>query len=114
MTKEMILGVTKMLNVFPSKEDIDKNINPDAIFLGISRLDYNNIKLSFGSYVNLHDGTDSTMKSRVVGTIALRSSNEHNIYYFISLRTSRRFNASSRWTELPITDEVINRIKTCV
>ena len=50
------------------------------------------------------------MKSRVVGAIALILSNEHGSYYFMSLRTSRKLN-SSRWTHLPITDEVINKIK---
>jgi len=110
MTEEIILGVTKMLNVFSNKEDIGINLSPDAIVLGTQRLYYNNIKLSFGTYVNLHDGTDNSTKSRVVGDIALRSPNEHGSYYCMSLRTGKKLN-SSRWTQLPITDEVIDRIK---
>ena len=49
MTEEMILGVTKMLNEFPNKEGISSDLSPDAIVLGTPKLDYNNIKLYFGS-----------------------------------------------------------------
>ena len=94
MTEEMILGVTKMLNAFPNKEGISSDLSPDAIVLGTLKLDYNNIKLSFVSYVNLHDGTDNTMKSRAVSAITLRPSNEHSSYYFMSLRSGRRLNSS--------------------
>ena len=80
MTEETILGVTKMLNAFPNMEGISSDLSPDAIVLGTPKLDYNNIKLSFGSYVNLHDGTDNTMKSRTVGALNLRPSNEYGNY----------------------------------
>ena len=53
------------------------------------------------------------MNSRTVGAIILRASNEHGSYYFMSLRTCRRLN-SSQWTELPITDEVIDRVDNMV
>ena len=94
---------------FPNKDGIDHDLSPDAIILGTPKLDYNNIKLPFGSYVNLYDGTDNTMNSRTVGAITSRASNEHGSYYFMSLRIGRRLN-SSQWTELPITDEVIDRV----
>ena len=94
MTEEMIIEVTKMLNAFPNKEGISSDLSPNAIVLGTPKLDYNNIKLSFGSYVNLHDGTDNTMKSRAVSAITLRPSNEHSSYYFMSLRSGRRLNSS--------------------
>lgn len=35
----MILDTTKMLNVFPNKEDIDKDLSTDVITLGILRID---------------------------------------------------------------------------
>ena len=51
MTENLMLGVTKMVNAFPNKEDISLDLRPDAIVLGTPKLGYNNIKLSFGSYV---------------------------------------------------------------
>ena len=39
ITEEMILDTTKMLNVFPNKEDIDKDLSTDVITLGILRID---------------------------------------------------------------------------
>ena len=109
MIIEMVIGETKLLNAFPNKDGIDHDLSPDAIILGTPKLDYNNIKLPFGSYVNLYDGTDNTMNSRTVGAITLRASNEHGSYYFISLRSDRRLK-SSQWTELPIIDEIIDRV----
>ena len=110
MIEEIIIGIIKMTNEFPNKEGIDKDLSPDAIILGIPKIDCNNTKLTFWSYVNLHDETDNTMKLRAFGDIALRPSNEHDSYYVMSLRTGRRLN-SSRRDKLPITDEVINKIK---
>ena len=53
------------------------------------------------------------MHSCTIGAITLRVSNEHGSYYFMSLRTGRRLN-SSQWTELPITDEVTDRVDNMV
>ena len=112
MIIEIVIGVTKFLNAFPNEDGIDQGLSPYAIIFGTPKLNYNNIKLTFGSYVNIYDGIDNTMKSRTVGEIALRASNEHGSYYFMSLRTDRRLN-SSQWTELYITNEIIDRVKTC-
>ena len=73
----MVIGATKLLNTFPNKDGIGQDLSPNAIVLGTLKLDYNNIKISFDSYVNLYDGTDNTMNSRTIGTIILRVSNEH-------------------------------------
>ena len=76
----MVIGATKLLNDFPNKDGIDQDLSPDAIILGTPKLDYNNIKLPFGSYVNLYDGTDITTNSRTVGAIKLRVSNDYGSY----------------------------------
>ena len=47
ITEEIILGVTKILNVFPNKGGINLDLSPDAIVLGTPKLDYNNIQVVF-------------------------------------------------------------------
>ena len=77
--------------------------------MGTPKIDYNNIIITFGSNVKLYDGTNNRMKSGTVGTITLRASNEYDSYYVMSLRTGRKL-TSSKWTKLPIPDEVIHRV----
>ena len=49
------------------------------------------------------------MKRRAIGDIVLHPSNDHGVYYFISLQTGRRININ-QWTVLTITQEVIDRV----
>ena len=50
------------------------------------------------------------MKHRSVPAIALRSSNESGGHYFMSLLSGKRIH-SHNWTELPIDNDVIARVK---
>ena len=112
MTRALIQSITDMLNIFPRKDSIAEDYSPAAIVLGKPSIDYNMLKLDFGSYCRVYDGTDNTNKSRSVGAIALQSSNEHGAYYFMSLESGKRIHATfNNWKELSIYDDVISRVE---
>ena len=100
----------KWLNQFPPKDYISNVIGPSGMILGTPKLDYNTLKLDFGQYCQVHDGTNNTQKSRSVGAIALRPKNLHGSYYFMSLKTGRQIH-SNNWIELPITQQVITHVE---
>jgi hypothetical protein len=97
------------LNAFIPKGYIHPTMGPAGMILGAEHPNYRNLRVSFGAYCQVFDETTNDMKSRSVGGIALRPKNDRGSYYFMSLRTGRRIHAT-RWTELPITDEVIQRV----
>ena len=113
MTEDLVVGICDLLNSFPARDGISVDLSPDSIVLGKPKLDYNSLKLTFGAYAHVFDGTDNTMKNRTVGAIALRPSNEHGSYYFMSLQSGRRLNVN-QWKDLPITQEVIDMVHSLV
>jgi len=111
IVKAIVQDTIHWLNAFPSDTGISDTLSPAAIVRGIPNPDYNAIKITFGSFVQVHVGTDNTTKSRSVGAIALRAANERGEYYFMSLLTGKQLHAYN-WTELPIDDCIINRVET--
>ena len=85
-------------------------ISPRELLTGW-KLDYNkHCRLAYGDYVQVHEKTTNTTKSRATGAIALRpTGNAQGGYYFFSLTTGRRLNRNA-WTELPMPSEVIQRV----
>ena len=112
MTVEMIMASVFWLNMFPATDGISDSLSPRAIISGL-KLDYNkHCKLEFGTYVQTHEEHDNSMASRTTGAIALRpTGNEQGGYYFMSLTTGRRL-TRNRWTELPMPQDVIDRVHT--
>ena len=110
MTKNLVEGVIGLLNNFPSKNGVSQTMNPSMIVTGAQIPNYNVKRIVFGSYAQVHLGTTNTMKHRSVPAIALRSSNENGGHYFMSLFSGKRIH-SHNWTELPIDDDVIARVK---
>ena len=100
------------LNMFPAKSRVSPDLSPRAIITGLEA-DYNkHCKLEFGSYVQTHEEHDNSMKSRTTGAIGLRpTGNSQGGYYFYSLSTARILRRK-HWTELPIPDDVIQRVST--
>jgi len=90
MVDECIYDMVSVLNDFPHKNGISRNISPAAIVLGRPKLNCSNRTLSFGAYCEVYMGTTNDGTPRSVSSIALRPSNERGGYYFMSLDTGRR------------------------
>ena len=110
MTISLIGSVIYWLNHFPSKNGVSQTLSPANIVIGRPKPSFNHKKITFGSYAMVFTETTNTMKRRSVPAIALRESNDHGGFFFMSLHTGKRLHAYE-WEELPIDDEVINRVE---
>ena len=110
MTKSVIQGAISWLNAFPSENELSDTLCTDEIVQGLNNPNYDKLTIDFISYTQVHTGTYNTTKSRMIVTISLQSDKEHNVYYFMSLETIKKFHAFN-WTEWPINDYVINRVE---
>ena len=63
-----------------------------------------------GAYVQLYRSTNNTPKARSVGAMALLPSNDQGGYWFMYLKTGHKLHGY-HWVELPISDEVIDRVE---
>ena len=96
-------------NAFPSPSGVSTTISPASIVEGRKKPDFNHQHLAFGTYALIYIGTKNNLKARSVPAIALKPSNDWGGFYFMSLITGKRLHAF-KWTELPINEEVIERI----
>jgi len=110
MVIEMVTSSVFWLNMFPVNDGISMTMSPRTIITGL-RADYNkHCRIKFGAYVQTHEEHDNSMITRTTGAIALRpTGNAQGGYYFYSLSTGRRI-FRMRWTELPMPQEVIDRV----
>ena len=97
------------LNAFPSKTGVSSTLSPSTIVTGRGKPDFSKKHIAFGSYAMVTDGTTNSMKSRTLPAIALKPSNEHGGYYFMSLVSGKRLH-SYQWVEAPIPQEIIDRV----
>jgi hypothetical protein len=111
MTRSIVESSVTWLNAFPAKEGASKTMSPSAIVLGSPKPDYTRLKITFGAFAQVYESTTNTTRSRSIGAIALRPSNEKGGYYFMSLSTGKRLHCY-QWTELPVPDYVIDRVET--
>jgi len=74
---------------------------------GKEPVDMKTLKVSFGAYYEVYDGTDNTNKERRVPCIAQRPCNKQGGYYFLNLETGRKIHGYD-WVELAIFDRVID------
>ena len=118
LPRPLVVGIVKhvgkWLNDFIPKNYISQSLSPRTLLAG-ERLDYNNhCRVEVGSYVQTHDEPqqlNNVNVARTIGAIALEhSGNIQGGYYFLSL-TSGRIIKRRRWTETPITTDVINRVE---
>ena len=110
MTIALIEWANRWLNLFPAHDGVSADDSPAAIVVGSPRLDVTHITLTFGAYVQVYDGTTNTLKPRAIPAIALRPSNEHGGYYFLSLETGRRIHCF-QWQELLIPDHIVRCVE---
>jgi hypothetical protein len=109
MVIELIYYCTFWLNAFPHPDGVSADLSPREIVSGLG-LDFTkHCRIEFGAYAQVHEDHDNTMAPRTTGAIALRpTGNAHGSYYFYHLNTGRVLNRS-RWTELPMPDDVAVR-----
>lgn len=110
MTRDLIEGITTWLNNFPPTNGVSRTLSPSTIVLGKAPPDASRKRISFGSYAMVYIGTTNRMKARSVPGIALRESNQWGGQYFMSLYTGKRLH-SFKWQELPIDQDVIDRVE---
>ena len=107
---EMVYYCNFWLNAFPHPDGVSNTLSPRNIVTGHGIDFTKHCRIEFGAYAQVHEDHDNSMAPRTVGAIALRpTGNEHGSYYFFNLNTGRLLNRS-RWTELPMPDDVITRV----
>ena len=110
MIIELIHYCTFWLNAFPHADGVSDMLSPRAIMSGLG-IDHNkHCRIEYGAYAQVHEDHDNTMAPRTTGAIALRpTGNNQGSYYFYHLNTGRLLNRS-RWNELPMPNDVIDRV----
>jgi hypothetical protein len=109
---EMVKASNFWLNVFPYAHGISDVLSPCQIVTG-SKIDFNlQCHLAFHSYVQTHEAHDNTMAPHTIGALALwPTGNVQGGFHFYSL-TSGKVNKRNHWTELPMPNEVIDKVHT--
>jgi Reverse transcriptase (RNA-dependent DNA polymerase) len=113
MIRELVFSATKWLNQFPADGGISDTLSPFTIMTGRPNVDFNTLKLEFGSYVQVFEDNFPTnsMKSRNTGAITLsHTGNSQGDYYFMSLETGRRL-CRHAWTLVPMPNAVISLVE---
>ena len=112
MVRELIGYCIRNLNQLPAEKGMSNLMSPLSIVTGRSPIDYNDLTLSFGEYVHVHDDPDptNTMSPRSIGAIVLSMTpNKNGSYYFLNLNTGTRIRRK-KFKKLPITQAVIDRV----
>ena len=113
MVQELLRTVTRNLNQLPARDGISDCLSPMMLVTGIGEIDYNKLTLEFGSYVQVHESNERTNDQQpwTFGAIAMsmtwNASGHHN---FLNLNTGKLVQRR-RYTDLPITQSVIERVK---
>ena len=112
MVTEMIVHSIRTCNMFPSPDGISNTLSPLSIVTGAGKINYNHLKLEFGTFVHILNDNQptNTMAPRTTGAIALNSvGNSKGDYYFLNLETGRRV-SRHQWTVLPMPHSVIQQV----
>jgi hypothetical protein len=110
MISEMVMLSIFWLNAFPHRLGISQTMSPRTIVTGLD-VDYTkHCLVKYGQYVQTHEKHDNSMETRAVGALTLRpTGNQQGGYYFYSLLSGRHLHRT-HWTELPMPDEVKDRV----
>jgi Cobalamin biosynthesis protein CobT (nicotinate-mononucleotide:5, 6-dimethylbenzimidazole phosphoribosyltransferase) len=113
--KEMLRGLIRkvilMANAFPSEHGVSNVLSPRNLVDNLPNLDYNSIKIPFGSYcqIAIDETITNTTRPRTIGAIVLDPTGLNRKYRFMSLESGKR--VSGRIVQiLPVTDEVVERV----
>ena len=110
--REIIKKNVTWLNMLPHNDGISPTMSPRTIVTGmIANYDIH-CRVPIGAYCEVHNENNpsNTETPRTSGAIALTpTGNLQGGYWFLSLVTGKRI-SRRRWTELPITDDAIQRV----
>ena len=113
MIRHMMTDVVRCLNQFPWKHGISDTLSPAAIVTGARPPDFNNMRLEFGTYVQVFEDNSpsNTTKTRSLGAIALNpTGNAQGDYFYMSLATGAKI-SRHQWHALPMTNSAIARVE---
>ena len=103
----------RWLNFFPPKGGVSEYYSPHIIMMG-KAIDYNkHCTTAFGTYVQAltENNPTNTTEQRTIGCIYLRSlENEQGGYELLDLNTGRVI-SRRKYYEIPVTQQVINRVE---
>eukprot|EP00957_Ditylum_brightwellii_P074228 5640330-Ditylum_brightwellii.AAC.1 len=101
-----------MLNQFPSAEKgFSDTVSPAELIDGLDKLDFSKKQIRFGAYAQIWGGSINTLRERSIEAIALNYSNKNSGWYFMALKSGRVWN-TNQFLELPLTDNIIERVET--
>ena len=105
---ELLYFVVFWINTLPANDGMSRTHS--SILLG-TQLDFHrHCQLEFGTYLQTHDETDNTMRSRTTGALSLcPTGNAQGGYFFYNLTTAKILNRNN-WTVLPMPESVIQRV----
>jgi hypothetical protein len=113
MIIDLVHASVRSLNQVPAQDGISDRISPLTLVTGQGNVDYNQLKLCFGSYVQVFEDNTitNTTAPRSIAAIALTiSPNENGSYRFMNLLTGKVLHRR-KFTELPITQDVIHQVE---
>jgi hypothetical protein len=110
MIINLIEGDMAWIKAFPSTNGVSSKMSPAMIVQGVLKPNIKNKRIVYGSYALVYTGTSNNMKARSIPAIVLRASNQHGRHYFMSLYSGKRIH-SYEWKELPVDDDVIERVE---
>ena len=107
----LIRNVVTYLKMFPSRHGISATLTSRSIINGFPHLDYNMMKLVFGSYIQLStdNAITNTTTPGTIGVIVLDPKGTNGTYSFMSIETGRKVHGRIV-RELPTSNEVIDRV----
>ena len=110
MLVQLVSNCVFWLNAFPHPDGVSNEYSPRYILTG-KQLDYTkHVRMEFGAYGQVDRSHTNDMNERTVGGICLGpSGNSQGTHYFVSLASGKRI-VGSTWTELPMPQEVVDRI----
>ena len=113
LVSHMVSHAVRCLNLFPWQNGISSTLSPAGIVLGTAPPDYNNMRVEFGSYVQVFEDNNptNTPRARTLGAVALNpTGNTQGDFYFLSLATGAQI-SRHHWIEVPMTDTAIARVE---
>ena len=112
LKKALIKQAALWLNMFPHADGVSATISPRTIVTGITANYATQCRVPIGAYCEVHNENhpSNTELARTSRAIALNpTGNLQGSYHFLSLDTGKLI-SRRRWTELPVTDEIIARV----
>ncbi len=113
MITDLVHASVRSLNQVPAQDGISDRISPLTLITGKGNVDYNKLKLCFGSYVQVFEDNTitNTTAPRSIAAIALAiSPNESGSYRFMNLLTGKVLHRR-KYKELPLTFDVIEQVE---